>query len=40
VDQYAATLGGWMGASASDLQAIFPNLNNFPAGATPGLGFL
>ena len=40
VDQYAATLGGWMGASASDLQAIFPNLNNFPSGATPGLGFL
>ena len=40
VDQYAATLGGWMGASASDLQAIFPNLGNFPSGATPGLGFL
>jgi uncharacterized protein (DUF1501 family) len=36
VDQYAATLGRWMGASPSDLQAIFPNLGNFPA----GLGFL
>ena len=40
VDQYAATLGGWMGASASDLQAIFPNLAHFPSGAAPGLGFL
>jgi len=40
VDQYAATFGAWMGASASDLQAIFPNLAHFPAGPAPGLGFL
>jgi hypothetical protein len=40
VDQYAATLGAWMGASASDLAAIFPNLANFQSGAGPGMGFL
>ena len=37
VDQYAATLGAWFGVSASDLQAIFPNLANFP---TSNLGFV
>jgi uncharacterized protein (DUF1501 family) len=36
VDQYAATLGAWMGAAPSDLAAIFPNLANFPG----VLGFL
>ncbi len=37
VDQYAATLGKWMGANASDLNTVFPNLHNFP---TTDLGFL
>jgi uncharacterized protein (DUF1501 family) len=37
VDQYAATLGAWFGASASDLHAILPNLRNF---AQPTLGFM
>jgi uncharacterized protein (DUF1501 family) len=37
VDQYAATLGKWMGANATDLKAVFPNLHNFPA---TDLGFL
>jgi hypothetical protein len=40
VDQYAATLGGWLGASPSDLAAIFPNLGNFTTGGTATLGFL
>ena len=39
VDQYAATLGAWMGLSTSQLLGIFPNLPNFPGGAN-GLGFL
>jgi uncharacterized protein (DUF1501 family) len=37
VDQYAATLAGWFGISASDLATVFPNLANF---ATANLGFL
>lgn len=32
VDQYAAPLAAWMGASPAQLAAIFPNLANFPAG--------
>jgi uncharacterized protein (DUF1501 family) len=38
VDQYAATLLGWMGASAGQLDTILPNLGNF--GSARGLGFL
>lgn len=30
VDQYAATLSRWLGASESGLDTIFPNLKNFP----------
>ena len=30
VDQYAATMAKWMGASAADLNVVFPNLANFP----------
>jgi uncharacterized protein (DUF1501 family) len=37
VDQYAATLSKWMGANASDLNTVFPNLPNFPV---TDLGFL
>lgn len=37
VDQYAATLAKWFGASSADLMQIFPNLSRF---ATPDLGFL
>ncbi|WP_085339612.1 DUF1501 domain-containing protein [Aquidulcibacter paucihalophilus] len=37
VDQYAATLGSWFGVSNTDLQTIFPNLNNF---SKPNLGFM
>lgn len=37
VDQYAATLGRWMGVSESNLDLIFPNLKNM---VTRGLGFL
>jgi uncharacterized protein (DUF1501 family) len=40
VDQYAATLGGWLGASASDLASIFPNLGNFASGGSATLTFL
>ena len=29
VDQYAATMAKWMGASAADLNLVFPNLANF-----------
>lgn len=38
VDQYAATLLAWMGASAGQLDAILPNLANF--GSARSLGFL
>jgi len=37
MDQYAATLGKWMGADAASLNAALPNLKNF---ATADLGFL
>ena len=40
VDQYAATLGSWMGVGDADLAAIFPNLANFASGGTAKLGFL
>lgn len=38
VDQYAATLLAWMGASAGQLDTILPNLGNF--GSARSLGFL
>lgn len=38
VDQYAATLLGWMGASASQLDTVLPNLANF--GGKRSLGFI
>jgi uncharacterized protein (DUF1501 family) len=38
VDQYAATMAKWMGATPGDLNAVFPNLVNF--GAATDLGFL
>ena len=38
VDQYAATLGSWVGLSHAELLTILPNLVNFSA--TPSLGFL
>ena len=38
VDQYAATLLGWFGASESQLDAVLPNLKNF--GTARRLGFL
>ena len=39
VDQYAYTLGKWMGVSAGDLAALLPNLNQFNSGAHD-LGFM
>jgi uncharacterized protein (DUF1501 family) len=39
VDQYAYTLGKWMGVSPTDLAAILPNLGNFDASAH-NLGFM
>lgn len=39
VDQYAYTLGKWMGVSDSNLQAILPNLSQFNSSAYD-LGFL
>jgi hypothetical protein len=38
VDQYAATLSKWMGASPSDLVTVLPNLANF--GSATDLGFM
>jgi len=38
VDQYAATLLRWMGASEGQLDAVLPNLVNF--GAARGVGFV
>ena len=40
VDQYAATLGSWMGVSNGDLATIFPNLANFATSGSALLGFL
>jgi uncharacterized protein (DUF1501 family) len=37
LDQYGATLGSWFGVADQDLDAVFPNLGNFPQ---RGLGFL
>ncbi|MFL6663291.1 MAG: DUF1501 domain-containing protein [Rhizobacter sp.] len=39
VDQYAATLGAWFGASESELGGVLPNLANYPATAR-NLGFV
>lgn len=39
VDQYAYTLGKWMGLSAGELTGILPNLGNFDA-STHDLGFM
>lgn len=39
VDQYAATLGRWMGVSDSDLLTILPNLANYNA-SSRNLGFV
>ena len=39
VDQLAATLGGWFGASDSDLLSLLPNLKNYDAGMR-NLGFV
>ena len=39
VDQYAATLGKWLGASDTDLLGLLPNLKNYDAGAR-NLGFV
>jgi uncharacterized protein (DUF1501 family) len=39
VDQYAATLGKWFGASDTDLLAVLPNLVNYDA-STRNLGFV
>jgi len=38
VDQYAATLGYWLGLSHAEMQGVLPNLKNFAA--APTLGFL
>ncbi len=37
VDQFAATMGRWLGVGDSDLHTIFPNLHNF---SSPYLGFV
>ncbi|CAN7429641.1 DUF1501 domain-containing protein [Duganella sp. LjRoot269] len=39
IEQYAATLGGWMGVSNSDLLSMLPSLVNYNAGARK-LGFV
>jgi uncharacterized protein (DUF1501 family) len=39
VDQYAATLGRWLGVSDTDLLTVLPNLANYDAGAR-NLGFM
>ena len=37
VDQYAATMGAWLGVPAAELATIFPNLSHFDR---PNLGFV
>ena len=37
VDQYAATLGTWLGVPAAQLGTVFPLLSRF---STPDLGFM
>ncbi|MDT7044128.1 DUF1501 domain-containing protein [Candidatus Nitronereus thalassa] len=37
VDQYGATLANWFGVNSSDINAVFPNLVNFPVS---NLGFV
>ena len=39
VDQYAATLGKWLGVSDTDLLSLLPNLANFNA-SSRNLGFV
>jgi uncharacterized protein (DUF1501 family) len=39
VDQFAATMGKWMGVSDSQLLTMLPKLGNFNAGAR-NLGFV
>lgn len=41
VDQYAATLGKWMGLAGSEIATVFPNLTRFPGNYAGGyLGFM
>ena len=40
VEQYAGTLGTWMGLSNGDLQAIMPDIANFTPQSTWNLGFM
>ncbi len=37
VDQYGATLAGWMGVADTQMDAVFPNLKNY---STKNLGFM
>jgi uncharacterized protein (DUF1501 family) len=39
VDQYAATLGKWLGVSSADLLTVLPNLQNYDVGVR-NLGFV
>ena len=39
MDQYAATLGKWLGVSDTDLLTLLPSLSNYDVGAR-NLGFL
>jgi len=40
LDQYAATLGAWLGLTPAQLLGILPNLGNFTSANRVGLGFL